>query len=221
MNALIQSNVKILKRKDGDENFMKLPKKCEVNKFIPKKVFYEKVEVSSSVREDFINLVDRITWLYKLSPDTIGISKTDKVEEIEIFQIDLKEKKVPTTILKTITKGIPYKILFILKYNDDICYLTKVDEIYYTEWNKNIELDFNVINLDVLYENIVKQIINEKDDNRNFEVIIEEKNIVNDLEKKINTLKIKIKNEKQFNRKIELNNELNKLISELEEIIDE
>ena len=42
MNALTQSNVKILKRKDGDENFMKLPKKCEVNKFIPKKVFYEK-----------------------------------------------------------------------------------------------------------------------------------------------------------------------------------
>ena len=218
MNALIQSNVKILKRKDGDENFMKLPKKCEVNKFIPKKVFYEKVEVSSSVREDFINLVDRITWLYKLSPDTIGISKTDKVEEIEIFQIDLKEKKVPTTILKTITKGIPYKILFILKYNDDICYLTKVDEIYYTEWNKNIELDFNVINLELLYENIVKIIIDKKDNNRNFEEIIEEKNIILDLEKRISNLKLKIKNEKQFNRKVELNKELNEILNELEEV---
>ena len=218
MNALIQSNVKILKRKDGDENFMKLPKKCEVNKFIPKKVFYEKVEVSSSVREDFINLVDRITWLYKLSPDTIGISKTEKVEEIEIFQIDLKEKKVPNTILKTITKGIPYKILFILKFKNEVCYSIKVEDIYTTEWNKNIELDFNVIKLELLYENIVKIIIDKKDNNRNFEEIIEEKNIILDLEKRISNLKLKIKNEKQFNRKVELNKELNEILNELEEV---
>lgn len=218
MNALTQSNVKILKRKDGDENFMKLPKKCEVNKFIPKKVFYEKVGVSSSIKDDFINLVDRITWLYKLSPDTIGISKTEKVEEIEIFQIDLKEKKVPNTILKTITKGIPYKILFILKFKNEVCYSIKVEDIYTTEWNKNIELDFNVINLELLYENIVKIIIDEKDNNRNFEEIIEEKNIILDLEKRISNLKLKIKNEKQFNRKVELNKELNEILNELEEV---
>jgi hypothetical protein len=60
-----------------------LPKSCYVNKFIPKKVFYEKVGVSSNVKEEFINLVDRITWLYKLSEDTLGITKTDEIEEIQ------------------------------------------------------------------------------------------------------------------------------------------
>ena len=72
-----------------------LPKSCYVNKFIPKKVFYEKVGVSSNVKEEFINLVDRITWLYKLSPDTLGLTKTDEIEEIQIFKIDVKEKKIP------------------------------------------------------------------------------------------------------------------------------
>lgn len=195
-----------------------LSKECEVNKFIPKKVFYEKVGVSSSIKDDFVNLVDRITWLYKLSPDTIGISKTEKVEEIEIFQIDLKEKKVPTTILKTITKGIPYKILFVLKYENELCYSVKVEDFYTSEWNKNIELDFNVINLELLYEKIVKIIIDEKNNNRNFEEIIEEKNIINDLEKKINNLKVKIKNEKQFNKKAILNEELNCLLKEMEDL---
>ena len=46
-----------------------LPKDCYVNKFLPKKIFYEKVGVSSGVKDEFVNLVDRITWLYKLSPE--------------------------------------------------------------------------------------------------------------------------------------------------------
>lgn len=198
-----------------------LPKSCLVDKFIPKKTFYEKVGISSSVKDDFVNQIERITWLYKLSPDTIGISKTENVEEIEIFQIDLKEKIIPKNVIQAITKGIPYKILFSLKYKDDICYSIKVEDIYTTEWNKNLELDFNVINLELLYENIVKIIIDEKDNNRNFEQIIEEKNIICDLEKRINNLKLKIKNEKQFNRKVELNKELNKVLNKLEGLINE
>lgn len=195
-----------------------LPKSCLVDKFIPKKTFYEKVGISSSVKDDFVNQIERITWLYKLSPDTIGLSKTENIEEIEIFQIDLKDKIIPKNIIKAITKGIPYKILFVLKYKDDVCYSIKVEDIYTTEWNKNIELDFNVINLELLYENIVKIIIDEKDNNRNFEEIIEEKNIILDLEKRISNLKLKIKNEKQFNRKVELNKELNEILNELEEV---
>lgn len=195
-----------------------LPKSCLVDKFIPKKTFYEKVGISSSVKDDFVNQIERITWLYKLSPDTIGISKTENIEEIEVFQLDLKEKIIPKNVIKAITKGIPYKILFVLKCKEDICYSIKVEDIYTTEWNKNIELDFNVINLELLYENIVKIIIDEKDNNRNFEQIIEEKNIICDLEKKINNLKVKIKNEKQFNKKVELNKELNEILNELEEV---
>lgn len=198
-----------------------LPKSCLVDKFIPKKTFYEKVGISSSVKDDFVNQIERITWLYKLSPDTIGISKTENVEEIEIFQIDLKEKIIPKNVIQAITKGIPYKILFSLKYKDDICYSIKVEDIYTTEWNKNLELDFNVINLELLYENIVKTIIDEKEDNRNFVEIIEEMNIILDLEKRINKLKLKIKNEKQFNKKVELNKELNELLNEMEDLNNE
>ena len=96
-----------------------LPKNCYVNKFLPKKIFYEKVGVSSGVKDEFVNLVDRITWLYKLSPDTVGIPKTEKIEEIQIFQIDVKEKQVPLSVIKTITKGVQYKILFLIKYNNE------------------------------------------------------------------------------------------------------
>ena len=194
-----------------------LPKNCYVNKFLPKKIFYEKVGVSSGVKDEFVNLVDRITWLYKLSPDTVGIPKTEKIEEIQIFQIDVKEKQIPLSVIKTITKGVQYKILFLIKYNNEICYSIKVDDIYTTEWNDNVIFDFNAINLEIVFENIVKQIIKEESNDKKFDEIIELKNNRDNLEKRINQLRQKIKVEKQFNRKVELNKELNILLKELED----
>ena len=198
-----------------------LPKKCYVNKFLPKKIFYEKVGVSSGIKDEFVNLVDRITWLYKLSPETIGILKTDSIEEIQIFQIDVKEKKVPMSVIKTITKGVQYKILFLIKYNDEFCYSIKVDDIYTTEWNDNIMFDFNAINLEIVYENIVKAIIKEQESSKKFDEIIDNKNALSNLDKRINQLRQKVKNEKQFNKKTELNIELNKLLKEMEALKNE
>ena len=200
---------------------IELPKACYVNKFLPKKIFYEKVGVSSGVKDEFVDLVDRITWLYKLSPDTIGITKTENIEEIQIFQIDVKEKRIPLSVIKTITKGVQYKILFFIKYNDDYCYSTKVDDIYTSEWNDNIDFKFNAINLEIIYENIVKSIIKEESNTKKFCEIIEDKNNKTILEKKINQLKQKIKSEKQFNRKTELNIELNRLLNEMEDLHNE
>lgn len=198
-----------------------LPKSCYVNKFIPKKVFYDKVGVSSNVKDEFISLVDRITWLYKLSEDTLGITKTEEIEEIQIFQIDVKERRIPLSVIKTITKGVQYKILFVIKYQDDYCYSIKVEDIYNSEWNDNIEFNFNAINLRTVYENIVKKIIKEETNEKSFSKIIEDNDYKKELENKINKLKQKIKSEKQFNRKVELNTELNILIEEMEELINE
>ena len=191
-----------------------LPKACYVNKFLPKKIFYEKVGVSSGVKDEFVNLIDRITWLYKLSPDTIGITKTESIEEIQIFQKEIKEKRIPLSVIKTITKGVQYKILFVIKFNDDFCYSIKVDDIFTTEWNDNINFDFNAINLEIVYENIVKSILKEESNNKKFEEIIDNRVYKADLEKRINQLKQKIKNEKQFNKKVELNKQLNELLLE-------
>ena len=188
-----------------------LPKSCYVNKFIPKKVFYEKVGVSSNVKEEFINLVDRITWLYKLSEDTLGLTKTDEIEEIQIFQIDVKEKIIPLSVIKTITKGVQYKVLFIIKYQEEWCYSIKVDNIYNSEWNDNIKFNFNAINLKIVFENIVKKIIKEDSNEKTFSKIIEDNDYKKELENKISKLQQKIKSEKQFNKKVALNEELNKL----------
>ena len=200
---------------------IELPKRCLVNKFIPKKIFYEKLGVSTSVKDDFVNIVDKIIWLYKLSEDTLGITKTKEVEEIEIFELDLKEKKIPKNVIRIITRGIPYKILFVIKYNSDICYGVKVEELYFSEWNEELKFNFNGLNLETIFENLVKTIIKEIDNSKEFNVLIDKENRKKELNKKIEQLKNKIKQEKQFNKKVELNQDLRILEGEMEELINE
>ena len=66
---------------------LKLPGNAYVNKFIAKSKFYERVSISSKLQNEFTKKIQKITWKYKLAEDTIGISKTDKVTEIQIFEI--------------------------------------------------------------------------------------------------------------------------------------
>jgi len=94
---------------------LNLPKECRVDRFLPKKTFYEHVGITSTTKKEFVDDVDKMTWLYKLSEDNIHVSKTKQVEEIEIFQIEMKNKIIPNNVIKAIVKGIPYKILFILE----------------------------------------------------------------------------------------------------------
>ena len=37
---------------------MSFPDRCKVNKFIPKKTFYEKIGVSSAIKDEFINDIE-------------------------------------------------------------------------------------------------------------------------------------------------------------------
>ena len=200
---------------------VQLPKECEVNKFIPKKTFYEKVNISSSAKQDFIDKLEKIYWKYKLSEDTINITKTEEVEEIEIFELVLKEKCDVKSLLKVITKEIPYIILFIIKYNDEFQYAIKVDDnILITSWNEEKDFKFIGLNLKEVYNNIVRKIIND-DSTENITKVLEINKQREELEKKINILKTKINKEVQFKKKVELNQELRRLKKDLEELLNE
>lgn len=197
-----------------------LSKNCVINKFLPKTLFYKKLGLSTTLKDEFVNLIEKIIWKYKLSEDTLGITKTEKVEEIQIFELHLKEKKLPQNIIKAITKAIPYKILFIIYYKEEFCYSIKAEEIYFSEWNEKINIDFYGLNLETVYENIVKSIIKEENTSKDFEIVIENKNKEIKLSKELEQLRNKMKLEKQFNKKVELNQKLKEKERELEVIIN-
>lgn len=206
---------------------MKLPKNAIVNKFIAKTKFYEKVSLSSKLQDEFINKIQKITWKYKLAEETIGISKTDNVTEIQIFEIELKEQNIPRNVLKVIDRAIPYQILYRFVYKDSIAYGITLKEnnisqnYYFSEWNEGIAFDFSGIDLEKLYQKLIQAFIsNEIRGRGDFNTIIDTDNRIKQLEKEIETLNNKIKREKQFNRKVEINKKLLEKRNELLETIE-
>ena len=198
---------------------IELPRACVVDKFIPKKTFYEKVNISNSIREEFTDKLSKIYWRYKISEDTINISKTEDVEEIEVFILELKEKYNCKNIIKVITKNIPYPILFYIKYENDFQYAIKYnDEVFFSEWNDNISFTFSGLNIEVIYDNIVKSIV--KIDNSVIDVNAElqKQNILQNLEKEISKLENKIRSEKQFNIRVQYNEQITEIKKKIEEL---
>ncbi len=189
-----------------------LPRNAYVNKFIAKSKFYEKAALSSKVQKEFVEKIQKITWKYKLAEETIGISKTDTVTEIQIFEIELKEQVIPKNVLKVIDKAIPYQILYRFTYKGNEAYGITLKEnrcaenYYFSEWNEKKFFDFTGIDLEKVYQKIVKTFIpGEVQTKSSFDEIIGADNKIKALENEIAALGSRISKEKQFNRKVELN----------------
>lgn len=198
---------------------IELPKACVVDKFIPKKTFYEKVNISSSIKEEFTEKLSKIYWRYKISEDTINISKTEDIEEIEVFEIELREKYNCKNVIKTITKNIPYPILFYIKFEGNFQYAVKYnEEIYFSEWNNALTFNFNGLNIKIIYDDIVKIITNIDKSVNNLESEINKQNNILNLEKEISKLESKIRSEKQFNIKVQYNEQIAELKKKIEEL---
>ena len=206
---------------------MNLPKSTEVNKFIPKNTFYKRIAVSTAVKREFKELIEKIVWKYKISEETFNITTTEELKEIQIFEIYLKNKEIPKKAIKLIDKYIPYPILFKVKYNDEFCYSTiftndtlNIEKIYISEWNEVIEFNFSAINIKFLYQEIISRFTREFNKTDKFEENIIKNTRYDELYDDIIKLQRKLKSEKQFNKKVELNKELNKKNAELEVLVN-
>ena len=149
------------------------PKSTEFNKKIPKTKFYEHIELGRKIKDSFVQDIDLIIWANKIAPSTVNIAAGEKVTEIQVFRIILKQSDFNKDVLKTIDEQIPYHILFIICYRDKeqawIGYKEqsgsesrafKVDSYYHTAWQKPEELELAIegLNMDAVYESFVKQI---------------------------------------------------------------
>ena len=214
-----------------------LPKATEFNRRIPKAKFYENINITTSLKRLFVDHVKTIYWRNKIASTTTNLFAGKYVTEIEVFEVNLNSPQVEIDLLKCIDSVIPYHILYILEYNGKyqawIGYkeatdiekkISKVDRYYHTNWVEEIELIVKLegLNLDDVYENLVRQIAGDKLQSNNpserLKQSVERDKEIETLQKQISILQNKIRKEKQLNKQIEINTELKKLRSVLEKI---
>ena len=214
-----------------------LPKTTEFNKRIPKQKFYEKMDISPTLKKVFVEQVKTIYWKNKIAASTTNLATGNAVTELEVLEIRLNSPILDDGLLRQIDREIPYHILFLLEYQGKyqawIGYKEattsgnkafKVNGYYHTEWltEDELPLKFEGLNVDAVYENFVRQIAGDRLKSETSGESLKE-SVARDeqkqaLQKQVDTLKAKIRKEKQLNKQMQMNNELKKLKKELEHI---
>lgn len=214
---------------------LNLPKTTEFNRRIPKQKFYENMDFSPALKKIFVEQVKIIYWRNKIAATTTNLAAGTDVTELEVFEVRLSSPVLDDSLLRQIDKEIPYHILFLLEYQGKyqawIGYKEaaasgnkafKVNGYYHTEWLAEDELPLKLegLNVDVVYENFVRQIAGDKLKTEAVGESLKE-SVARDeqkqaLQKQISTLQTKIRKEKQLNKQMQMNTELKKLKKELE-----
>lgn len=96
------------------------PAKAAFGRVIPKNRIYEHGQLSKALRERFVAQVDRITWAYKLAPETTNLPERGGVQEIQVIEIVQRGEALDDQVLLAIDKVIPKPILFQLGYQQKV-----------------------------------------------------------------------------------------------------
>ena len=221
-----------------------LPKECKIDKNIPKEIIYKNAEADEKLKRVFIDNVEKIRFMYLLNFSNSNIQdyKNDKerFEESDFIKIILKERGKENIISKLFHQLIPKSTVIILEFKNEILISVsdkRVDkekiilvEVFNSNWidieNKILdELDYkklNSTNLKLFYENIIEKvrIINlSKELNYKNSVKSENIDLLEELNKEIEELKLLRKKETQINRVAEIQTKLLKKIEERNKIL--
>lgn len=201
-----------------------LPRSTEVDKIIPKNAFdaFTSTKQKKAIAEKLL----RIKWIHKLSSDTTNL-RGREIEEIQVFDIELKEKTDIKDLLVLINKAIPYPIIFIVRFEELLHLSTSpkhinpnkensavIDYTFNSGWINKNEFNFKIDlknSLDWVYNNFCEQFSVTKVETSNLTDLVEVQKNNDALRKEIEKLKSAIPQCKQFNKKVELNMRLKAL----------
>ena len=208
-----------------------LPKETELKIRIPRQKLYDNIDVSPKQKKQITEQIRNIYWRNKVATTTMNLEQGKTVTEIEVFEVIVPKEQIDEEILTLIDRKIPYHIVFVIRCEDRqqtwIAYKEhstgqnpfKVEKYYQTPWmNEDIILNIEGQNTDTVYEGFIRQIagINLRNVMDTLKEEVKNDQWMQDMQKRINALKAKIKKEKQLNKKMKLNDELKKMVKEME-----
>lgn len=210
----------------------KLPQSTLVNRNIPKNAFDD--YANTKQKRNFTNYISKITWKHKISQETVNLSGND-VKEIQLFEVILKERQPINNLLDLIDKSIPYHIIFIISFGEEVLIRSAkkhphpinpdnsvIDWVFSSDWICKDKCTFSLNlkgSIDSTYQDFCSLISNDKNRFTSIAELIEYQSKLKELTSIIEKLESQIKKSKQFNKKIELNMELNNCKKKLQKLI--
>ena len=205
---------------------LKLPTSTIVDKIVPKNSFDE--YATTKQKKLLTSVVARIKWLHKLSNQTVNLQGKE-VFEIQVFELELKERTNVNELLILINRVIPYPILFILRHNEEVMYsISKkhthptnenqavVDWTFSTSWKNVVEDEFEISlsnSLDSVFQDICFNISGKNQGKeKDIETLIAKEQQLKQLNSEIEKTQKAIEKCRQFNKRVELNQKLQMIL---------
>lgn len=213
-------------------DYFNLPQNTIVKRVVPKNSFDS--YTNSKQKEVFTKDIAKIVWNNKLSKESINLSGKD-ILEIQIFTIELKEKKDITTLLNIIDKAIPYHIIFVVEFENLVYISTSskhpsplndtksvIDWTFKSDWHNKTEKRYTLElkrDLDhVFYEFCQQLLLRPSNKTKSINDLVQYNSQISALTKEIEQTKRSIASCLQFNRKVELNLKLKQLEDKLDNL---
>ena len=204
------------------------PTKARFGRKIPKSKLYENASANTKLKDKFVNQIEKIVWQYKLAPNTLNLDATNKVPEIQVFDIFLKTKEVDQALLEVIDKAIPLPIIFQIHKGNKVKIKAAykrpsesannkwvIESYFESEWlDKDVAKQPmpQALDLGKLYEQLLKSLMPvEVTSSKTTQTLDEQVGIINQinsLQKELDKLNSKYKKEKQRNRQFEINKQI-------------
>lgn len=216
-------------------NFFDLPESCYYGRVIPKNSFDK--YTSAKQKKMLTDVVSRMSWTHKLAPYTINLSGKHIVE-VQVIHIELKRKENIAEILSVIDKSVPYSIVFVVQFGDEVFVSAAVKHVNpnspdssVLDWTFKLDWflkeEFGVVmhlrvSLDFVFFDVCKQLspfasgaVDSLED------LVAKNSAFSKLDKEIKRLRAAVTNCKQFNKQVELNLELRRLEEEMRNMVIE
>lgn len=213
---------------------LSFPSSTAFERRIPKQKFYQNLEVPAEVKRLFIEQIKLITWANKLSAQTMNLAPGQAVQEIEVFRIRMAGGALDSRVLNLMDKQIPYHLLFVLERPDGKCQLSvtykeagqsgssafQLRQNYRSDWQpaEELTLTLTALNMDALYESIVRQIAGDAlavPQAETLQAAVEQAQAREKLQKQIDQLKNRMRKEKQLAKQMEIRREIQRLEKEM------
>ena len=194
-----------------------LPQSAIVKKQLPKKAIFAKFDLKPSQRESFDVDIARIDIVAVVNPTTVpAVGEGAEIKEFYVLAVQLKQRDFDAKNIALLTKLIPRNIVFALHYEEEVQFAVYHTKLITSNWQlltpNSSFLTIQGLNLDVVWENIVKNIgsIKVEDGNTLKEQIREDDERAKIL-KQIEQLEKKCRAEKQPRKKLELYSKIQSL----------
>lgn len=198
-----------------------LPQSTIVKKQLPKKAIFAKFDLKPSQREGFDADIARIDIVAVVNQTTVpAVGEGAEIKEFYVLAVQLKQRDFDAKNIALLTKLIPRKIVFALHYEEEVQFAVYHTKLITSNWQlltpNSSFLTIQGLDLDVVWENIVKSIGNIKvEDGNTLKEQIREDDDRAKILKQIEQLEKKCRAEKQPRKKLELFEQIKKLKNQI------